>query len=82
CRGLVNLSNTGAFNGVTTPTLRITRVALGDAPSNYNWVVTNGCGSATSTDTALVVCAGDFNCEGAFDFFDYDDFVAAFETPC
>jgi hypothetical protein len=41
-----------------------------------------GFGGATSPvfESPLNICAADFNCDGAVDFFDYDDFVIAFET--
>ncbi len=38
------------------------------------------CGSVTSNPATLTICPADFNCDGATDFFDYDDFVVAFET--
>lgn len=71
-----------ACEDVTTPTLSITGASMRDAPSTDNRVVTNGCGSVTSSEASLAICEVDFNCDGAVDFFDHDEFVAAFERPC
>ncbi|MEK6701376.1 MAG: immunoglobulin domain-containing protein [Planctomycetota bacterium] len=79
-RGLVNLSNTGEFSGVTTATLTISPATATDIGADYNCVVTNACGSETSSPIALFICAADFDCDGTVDFFDYDSFVVAFET--
>lgn len=43
-------------------------------------LVTDACGTAQTVPARLSVCPIDFNCDGAMDFFDYDDFVAAFEA--
>ncbi len=62
-----------------SPTLNLTNVSPSDGGS-YTCVVTNGCGNATSNAAILNVCHADFNCDGSLDFFDYDDFVNAFEA--
>jgi hypothetical protein len=54
-RGITNLVNGGNISGATSATLTINPAAVGDAATNYNCVVTNGCGSATSNDAALTV---------------------------
>jgi hypothetical protein len=43
-------------------------------------VVSNACGPVVSDPASLTICAADFNCDGFIDFFDYDEFVTAFET--
>ncbi len=43
-------------------------------------VVSNDCEPVVSDSASLTVCAADFNCDGFLDFFDYDEFVTAFET--
>lgn len=49
-------------------------------------LVNGTCGNATSDTASLTIircCPGDFNRDGAVDFFDYDDFVVCFEgTSC
>ncbi len=63
-------------------TLTFASAALTDAgrgAGGYSCVVTSPCGSVSSTTWDLAVCAGDFNCDGAVDFFDYDAFVTCFE---
>lgn len=54
--------------------------AQGTDDGMYDCVVSNGCDSLTSDAVRLTVCPADFNCDGALDFFDYDDFVIAFES--
>ncbi|MEK6703850.1 MAG: immunoglobulin domain-containing protein [Planctomycetota bacterium] len=68
----------GIFSGATTNTLVISDANEGDA-GRYRCVLSNACGSATSNAATLTVCPADFNCDGAVDFFDYDDFVRCFE---
>src|ERR1051326_3702959 len=51
-----NLANGGSISGATSATLTINPVAGTDA-STYDVVVTNGCGSATSTGATLTVTA-------------------------
>jgi hypothetical protein len=70
--------------GATTPTLTIAAQPDGRIPdfraTRYRAVATNACGSTTSTDARLTICAPDVNCDLFLDFFDYDEFVTAFET--
>lgn len=53
--GTTNLSNGGNIAGATTATLSINPAGLGDAATNYNCVVTNSFGSATSNNASLTV---------------------------
>ena len=46
----------------------------------YDCVITTDCGDATSAASTLSVCLVDFNCDDFVDFFDYGDFVNAFES--
>lgn len=57
-KGTTNLADGGAISGATSATLTINPVALGDAASNYNCVITNGCGSATSNNASVTVNTG------------------------
>ena len=43
-------------------------------------MVSNACESVVSGAARLNVCRPEFNCDGFLDFFDYDDFVSAFEA--
>ncbi len=55
-RGIVNLANAGTITGVTTATLAISSVALADAATDYNVVITGTCTPpVVSADAALVV---------------------------
>lgn len=67
------------ISGVTTAVLTIANASLADQAS-YSCDVGNLCGSFTTESGSLAICAADFNCDGATDFFDYDDFVIAFEA--
>ena len=65
--------------GATAPALHLTGVgAAGEG--GYDCLVSTACGSAVSATATLRVCRPEFNCDGFLDFFDYDDFVAAFEA--
>ncbi|QOJ00034.1 MAG: hypothetical protein HRU70_05845 [Phycisphaeraceae bacterium] len=48
--------------------------------ARFRCEVSNACGSASSSPASLVVCGADFNCDGFTDFFDFDDYVNAFEA--
>jgi hypothetical protein len=48
--------------------------------TRYRLKSTNACGVSTSLPAMLTLCSADVNCDGFLDFFDYDDFVAAFES--
>jgi hypothetical protein len=54
-RGTTNLVDGGSISGAQSPALTIDPVAAGDAATNYNCVVTNACGSATSNNVSLTV---------------------------
>jgi hypothetical protein len=54
-RGTTPLYDGGNITGANTATLIIDPVAPADAASNYNCVVTNACGSATSGNASLTV---------------------------
>lgn len=80
-----NVPGFGAtVSGAGTPSLTVAAggggVVLSPAHAvAYRCVIVNGCGSGTSAAAALVLCPADFNCDGFLDFFDYSDYVAAFE---
>ena len=57
-RGTTNLVNGGNVSGATGPTLTLNPIGLGDDAANYNCVVTNGCGNATSADATVTVNSG------------------------
>lgn len=56
-RGTTNLSNGGNISGSNTATLVIDPVGTSDAGSNYNCLVSNGCGSQASNNATLTVQA-------------------------
>ncbi|MEK6703848.1 MAG: immunoglobulin domain-containing protein [Planctomycetota bacterium] len=53
----------------------VTELEIGE----YDCVVTNACGSASSHPATLALCLADFDGDGTVDFFDYDAFVNCFE---
>jgi hypothetical protein len=67
--------------GAATANLGVTNVP-GQRGGTFSvrCVVTNACGGATSNPAAVTVCPSDFNCDRFVDFFDFDDFVGAFES--
>jgi hypothetical protein len=67
--------------GSTTATLRILRPSPAEA-GDYFCLVTGPCGSRASLPATITVCTADFTCDGSVDFFDYLDFIAAFEQGC
>ncbi len=79
----------GNIDGATSSSYTISPVATGDAGS-YDCVVTNACGTVTSSAAVLTVAhPGDMNCDGAITFVDIDLFVEALagesawaHTPC
>jgi hypothetical protein len=83
--GGLPLTNTSKYSGVTTATLVINPIDFIDEGSVYDCVVSNACGTVVTRPAGLKVenrCPGDFNEDGTIDFFDYLDYVAAFDTPC
>lgn len=69
--------DTSVNPSAATATLTIAHAMIADA-GLYDCVVTS-CGSVTSNSARLRACVSDFNCDGAIDFFDFDDFVVCFE---
>jgi hypothetical protein len=78
---IVNGSN-GRFvaTGATSGTLRVSGVVFGGDLEIYAEVVDECQQAAKSRTAILAVCGADYNCDGFVDFFDFDDFVLAFET--
>lgn len=77
---LVAAGATGTGSFISFPStyqIRIANMYLADA-GLYICDLTNSCGSVASSPATLSVCIGNFNCDGAVDFFDYLDFVGAF----
>jgi len=70
----------GVVSGATTAALTITNVGLADA-GDYRTIVTNACGTQTSSLAALTVevgCPADFNQSGEITVQDIFDFLAAY----
>jgi hypothetical protein len=74
-----NLPGIGQVSGATSSSLTISLLPA-TAAARVRCAVTNTCGTAASSAATLRVCAADFNCDGFVDFFDFDDFVTAFES--
>lgn len=74
----VNLADSASVSGSAASTLTLNPLSLGDA-GTYDEVLTNGCGSTTSTSTVLsVFCRADFNQSGGpATVQDLFDFLAA-----
>lgn len=70
-------------NGVNIPGAVAATLTLKDLQDSdegsYDCVVTTSCGAAVSEAAGLNICRPEFNCDGFLDFFDYADFVLAFE---
>jgi len=73
-----NTLGTPTFNvsGATTPSMNIT--SLSGLGGNFRCIVTNACGSVTSNEATLTICAADFNCNGFVNGDDFDSYIAAF----
>jgi formylglycine-generating enzyme required for sulfatase activity len=54
-KGTNNLTDAGNISGATTATLTINPAGTADAAADYNCVITNSCGSATSQAATLTV---------------------------
>jgi hypothetical protein len=70
------------IGGATSSSYNIPSVTAGDA-GTYSVRVTDSCGNVLSANAVLTVtggCPADFNNDGAVDFFDYLDFVAAYDA--
>ena len=73
-------TSTGAvLSGTHSAELTITNAFFDDAGDGYRCVVSNNCGSVTSTNAALSICPSDFDGNGFITFDDFDAFVSAFE---
>ncbi len=75
--------NGGWITGASSPVLTITGVEKADM-GGYDCVVSDACGSITSTTAAVTVCmclecAADFNQDGGIDGADVDAFFGAWE---
>jgi hypothetical protein len=79
----VNISDGGPISGSTTPSLTIAGVRSIDGGA-YTAVVTNACGSTTTSAAALVVaCSADFNGDGAVGTdADIDAFFSCLSGTC
>ena len=76
-RGGIPLSNGAEISGVTLATLTINPSKLADA-GNYDVVVTNSCGTVTSTAATLtLICGADFNADGLVNVTDIFGFLGA-----
>ncbi len=71
--------DSGTNPSAATSTLLLTNLQIDDAGS-YDCTISNTCGTAISDPATLSVCAANFNCDNAVDFFDYLDFVDAFSA--
>jgi hypothetical protein len=65
--------------GTGTPTLTILNFGRADV-GLYACSVQNICGTTATANVTVALCFVDFNCDGFLDFFDYDEYVIAFET--
>jgi len=75
----VPLDEGGRLNGTTTATLTIAPADFADA-GDYDVVVNNACGSATSAIATLTVWArGDTDCDGEIGFGDINPFIVALD---
>jgi hypothetical protein len=71
--------SSAVISGSSGATLTISGVDEAAASYTYRIVASNSC-SQTSAASTVVYCPSDANCDGFVDFFDYDDFVTAFEA--
>lgn len=62
-----------------TQVLEIATATIDDA-AGYDCIVTSPCGSITSNSAALLICPGDFNCDGGVDGADIGSFFAVWEA--
>jgi uncharacterized membrane protein len=67
----------GAVTGAQTASLGISNFYL-QAHTTYRCRLTDGCGTTYTFSTLIDPCFGDMNCDGVADFFDYLDFVNAY----
>ena len=69
----------GRFTGTSSPTLLISNAAVADS-GTFDCIVTYPCGVLTSPAASLLVCPGDFNCNGAVDGDDVVTFFAQWDS--
>lgn len=84
-RNGVALVDIDGVHGANSPTLVIDHASSEDHLAVFDCMVSNRCGVQNSRAAALQVgepCSVDFNSDGFIDFFDYNDFVLAFESGC
>jgi glucose/arabinose dehydrogenase len=68
-------------SGETTTSITLSNLsAASEGTLELRAVAANTCGSTESLGATVRVCLADFNCDGNQDFFDYLDFVAAFDA--
>ena len=65
-----------AILGANTPSLPLGPVGAADA-TDYDVIVYNLCGSATSAPASIILCSVDFNCTGGLNPQDIFDFLGA-----
>lgn len=63
----------------TGSTYTIAAAAASDA-GLYECIVTNACGTVTSTQAQVTICIGDFNCDGGVDGSDIESFIVTWQT--
>ncbi len=69
------------LSGTAAQTLVISGVDAATAAAlRFRCVISNPCGSQASEPASITLCNLDFNCDNFVDFFDFDDFVTAFEN--
>ena len=79
----INTDNQGTptfdVSGVTTAAVAIRSISglLGPV-GNFRCIVTNACGSVTSNEATLTICAADFNCDGDLNPDDLADYIGAY----
>jgi len=72
---------TPAFDvsGATTAAVAIRSISgLVGPVGNFRCIVTNACGSVTSNEATLTICAADFNCDGDLNPDDLADYIGAY----
>jgi hypothetical protein len=67
------------IEGATNPEYTFLADSPADAGS-YSVLITTPCGSLESHKALVTICLADFTCDGQVDFFDYLEFVDAFEA--
>ena len=77
-RGATVLTGGGSYSGVDTSSLTVFPVGSPDVIGGFNCVVSNSCGSITSSSATLTICAADFNCDSNVDTDDLTDFIACY----